>query len=129
MTWWQVKRRAPGWPRRRVLFWWTIVAGAIRLVGRLLYGARMRGTERIPRTGPVLYVANHQSHLDPPLVGSFVDGVGTFRCDDTWDGRPIVVRFLWSTGPEAPRWEQAFSADGGQSWETNWVMDFERVAG
>ncbi|MCA9712436.1 MAG: hypothetical protein KDK70_41790 [Myxococcales bacterium] len=68
-------------------------------------------------------------HLDPPLVGSFVDGVGTFRCDDTWDGRPIVVRFLWSTGPEAPRWEQAFSADGGQSWETNWVMDFERVAG
>jgi 1-acyl-sn-glycerol-3-phosphate acyltransferase len=72
MTWWQVQRRAPGWPRRRVLFWWTIVAGTIRLVGRVLYGARMRGIERIPRSGPVLYVANHQSHLDPPLIGSFV---------------------------------------------------------
>jgi hypothetical protein len=35
------------------------------------------------------------------------------------------VRFVWSQiyTPE-PRWEQAFSADGGQTWETNWIMEF-----
>ena len=40
-------------------------------------------------------------------------------------GRPILVRFTWSgvTTP-TPRWEQAFSDDGGETWETNWVMDF-----
>jgi hypothetical protein len=37
------------------------------------------------------------------------------------------VRFLWSrTAAPSPRWEQAFSADGGVSWETNWIMDFTR---
>ena len=38
---------------------------------------------------------------------------------------PIRVRFIWSgvTTP-TPRWEQAFSDDGGETWETNWVMDF-----
>ena len=34
--------------------------------------------------------------LDPPVVGGFKDGIGTFIADDTFDGRPILVRFLWS---------------------------------
>jgi hypothetical protein len=29
---------------------------------------------------------------------------------------------------DAARWEQAFSDDGGATWETNWTMDFARVA-
>jgi hypothetical protein len=65
--------------------------------------------------------------LDTPMVGRFVDGVGTFLADDTLDGRPIRVRFLWRAG-ETPRWEQAFSVDDGASWETNWTMDFVREA-
>jgi hypothetical protein len=66
--------------------------------------------------------------LDVPVVGSFVDGVGTFLANDTLNGQPIVVRFRW-TVPEAdqPRWEQAFSPDGGNTWEVNWVMDFRRA--
>lgn len=64
-------------------------------------------------------------HLDTPVVGGFSDGVGTFLADDTLDGRPIQVRFLWKVNPGAhPTWEQAFSADGGTSWETNWTMVF-----
>ena len=67
-------------------------------------------------------------HLDPPVVGGFVDGVGTFYADDTLAGRPIRVRFSWTvTDPTAPRWAQAFSADGGATWETNWHMDFVRA--
>jgi hypothetical protein len=66
--------------------------------------------------------------LDPPVIGSFSDDFGIFEGDDTFDGRPIRVRFTWSgiTTP-TPRWEQAFSDDGGETWETNWIMDFRRA--
>jgi hypothetical protein len=68
--------------------------------------------------------------LDPPLVGSFSGDVGVFHGDETWEGRPVRIRFVWSgvTTP-TPRWEQAFSADGGETWETNWVMEFTRAKG
>jgi len=63
------------------------------------------------------------------MVGAFEDGVGTFLCDDTFEGKVIKVRFLWKPlAAESCRWEQAFSEDGGKTWETNWVMDFTRPA-
>ena len=66
--------------------------------------------------------------LDPPVIGSFSGDTGIFEGTDTFEGRPIRVRFTWSrvTSP-TPRWEQAFSDDGGRTWETNWVMDFTRT--
>jgi len=67
------------------------------------------------------------THLDPPVVGSFKNGVGTFYADDTFKGKPIRVRYLWTNLSATPRWEQAFSEDGGKSWETNWTMDFIKV--
>jgi hypothetical protein len=64
--------------------------------------------------------------LDPPVFGGFTGDVGVFEGDDAFEGRPIRVRFTWSgVATRAPRWEQAFSADGGATWETNWVMEFE----
>lgn len=70
---------------------------------------------------------NTGGKLDVPVVGNFTDGVGTFECDDTYQGRPVRVRYQWSsTGTDEPRWEQAFSTDGGQSWEINWVATFTR---
>ena len=66
--------------------------------------------------------------LDPPVVGSFDGDTGSFQGADTFAGKPVLVRFEWSgvTTP-TPRWEQAFSDDGGKSWELNWVMEFTRV--
>jgi hypothetical protein len=66
--------------------------------------------------------------LDPPVLGGFDGDSGVFEGDDVLDGRPIRVRFTWSeiTTP-TPRWEQAFSDDGGETWETNWVMDSTRI--
>jgi hypothetical protein len=66
--------------------------------------------------------------LDPPVVGAFDGDVGVFEGEDIFNGRPILVRFTWSrvTTP-SPRWEQAFSDDGGRTWETNWITEFARV--
>jgi hypothetical protein len=67
--------------------------------------------------------------LDPPVVGGFRDGIGTFQCVDTFNGQPIIVRFTWSNITQTTcRWEQAFSPDGGETWETNWIMDSTRIA-
>jgi hypothetical protein len=63
--------------------------------------------------------------LDPPVIGSFSGDTGIFEGEDVFEGRPIIVRFLWSgVTTQTPRWEQAFSDDGGRTWETNWVMEF-----
>lgn len=66
--------------------------------------------------------------LDPPVKGRFVDGVGTFYSDGILNGKPTRTRFTWShiTATSA-RWEQAYSSDSGKTWETNWIMEFQRV--
>ena len=66
--------------------------------------------------------------LDVPMIGSFKHGLGEFYSQEVFEGRHIFSRFIWSEITTAScKWEQAFSADGGQTWETNWVMDFERA--
>jgi len=66
--------------------------------------------------------------MDPPVKGSFRNGVGTFYADDIENGKPIRIRLIWSkiTGTSC-HWEQAYSPDRGATWETNWVQDLERV--
>lgn len=67
-------------------------------------------------------------NLDPPMIGRFEGGVGIFHANHTFQDKPIQVRFIWSQiTPISCRWEQAFSDDGGESWETNWIMDFSRA--
>lgn len=83
-----------------------------------------------PATGKwaIYWADNRRGTLDPPVYGSFEGGTGTFEGRDTFEGRPILVRFLWSRVDTAtPRWEQAFSEDGGKSWETNWIMEMTRA--
>ncbi len=68
--------------------------------------------------------------LEPPVIGSFSGDVGMFECDDAFAGRPIRVRYTWSdVRTPTPHWEQAFSDDGGNTWETNWTADFARRGG
>ena len=72
--------------------------------------------------------SRHPYPLDPPVVGAFRDGVGTFFSNDTFNKKPIVVRYIWSDiTANSAKWQQAFSDDGGKTWETNWVMEFRRV--
>lgn len=62
----------------------------------------------------------------PATVGQFKDGRGEFYDQEDNNGRNIFVRYLWIASPDAPRWEQAFSLDGGKTWETNWIATFTR---
>lgn len=74
----------------------------------------------------IWWIDSRRTGLDAPMSGSFEKDVGTFFGKDQLNGKPIEVRFIWSIpSPGNPRWEQAFSADGGSSWETNWIMDFK----
>lgn len=64
----------------------------------------------------------------PPVVGHFENGVGEFFDHETFQGRPILVRYQWSRiTPRGGHFEQAFSTDEGKTWETNWINDLVRV--
>ena len=61
-------------------------------------------------------------------VGRFANGVGIFFADDTFEGKPIRVRGMFTPlTPRSMQWEQAFSPDGGRTWETNYVMHHTRI--
>lgn len=65
----------------------------------------------------------------PPSWGSFVDGVGTWDSEEKVDDKSMVYRGVWDRiTPKSCRWYQASSADGGQTWQTSWTMDWTRVA-
>jgi len=65
--------------------------------------------------------------LDIPQVGSFDGDIGRFYAKDVFDGKEIIVQFLWDkTDSDIPVWSQAFSADNGKTWEWNWYMTMTR---
>ena len=75
----------------------------------------------------IWWASDADGRLQPPVHGRFVDGRGEFHGDDEHEGTPVRVRYVWSRiTPVSARWEQAFSTDGGGTWETNWVMELER---
>jgi hypothetical protein len=78
----------------------------------------------------IYWASSKNAAPDPlPQVGQFHDGRGEFYGMDTLDGRAIYIRFVWTnTASAAPHFEQAFSADGGKTWEVNWITEQKRVA-
>jgi hypothetical protein len=77
-----------------------------------------------------LYWANaSQGVLTSPVsMGEFKDGRGEFYDQETLDGKIILVRHkFWNVTPKSYHFEQAFSADRGQTWEANWIADVTRT--
>lgn len=83
-------------------------------------------------------VAGHQWSLnwanqtngrfDVPTVGEFKNGRGEFFDQEMFEGRMILVRYVWSNiTPKSAHFEQSYSTDGGKTWEANWITDQTRV--
>lgn len=110
-----------------------ILGGFGNLEDNILYfpdgtfrAAAMRSYDKDSATWSIWWLdGRNPTMLDTPVRGGFKNGVGTFFAEDFLDGVPIRVRFIWQAKENRhPRWEQAFSRDGGASWETNWEMEF-----
>ena len=98
------------------------VAGHIEALTVRLYSPD--GAPVVASTGRTRRAAS----FDVPTVGEFKDGRGEFFDQEMFEGRSILVRYVWSNiTPKSAHFEQAFSTDGGKSWEVNWITDVTRV--
>lgn len=94
--------------------------------GRVL-GVTLRLFDPQTQLWSIYWSSSTRSTLDTPMVGRFEHGRGEFYDRETFEGRSIFSRFIWtSSGANTCRWEQALSPDGGRTWETNWTMDLIR---
>jgi hypothetical protein len=72
--------------------------------------------------------SSHGGSLGVPTVGDFKHGRGEFMDQETFNGRAILVRFVISDiTPDSCHFEQAFSDDGGKTWEVNWIATDTRI--
>jgi len=63
----------------------------------------------------------------PPVVGQFDGKRGEFYNQQMWEGRAVLVRYMWlDISPKSSRMEQSFSGDGGKTWEVNWICELSR---
>lgn len=75
----------------------------------------------------IYWADTNEVKLQVPQIGSFDNGIGEFFARDTFEEKPILVKFNWNvTDENSPVWSQAFSADEGETWEWNWYMYFSR---
>jgi hypothetical protein len=74
------------------------------------------------------WVSGSNGVVNEPMMGTFVDGVGTFTAVEDDDGVVMQARGVWDhITPTSCRWHQATSSDGGATWDTNWSMEWQRV--
>ena len=75
------------------------------------------------------FASSHDGSLTTPTVGEFKNGRGEFYDHEMLNGKTILVRFvIHDITPTSIRFEQAFSADEGKTWEVNWIATDTRIA-
>jgi hypothetical protein len=97
--------------------------------GEVRSGVTLRAYDAATQSWSIWWLdGSAPTKIDVPVVGRFENGVGTFYSDDTFKGKPIKVRFRWlNITSKTLQWEQAYSADGGKTWETNWIAYFTKT--
>jgi hypothetical protein len=74
------------------------------------------------------FASSNSGTLGVPMVGEFKNGRGEFYDQEEFNGKTIQVRFVFSSmTPTSGRSEQAFSDDGGKTWEVNWINNYTRL--
>jgi hypothetical protein len=93
-----------------------------------VHAMSMRLFNPISKEWSIYWSTDLTGSLDVPMIGGFQDGRGEFYSQEVYDGQHIYSRFIWSKiTANSCQWEQAFSIDGGKTWETNWIMEFVRA--
>ncbi len=93
------------------------------------HGASLRFFDPQTKLWSIYWATSTRGKLElPPEVGKFEDGVGHFYGDDVdAAGKPVKVRFTWTrASADHLHWDQAYSYDGGKTWQVNWTMEFTR---
>jgi hypothetical protein len=81
----------------------------------------------VSRQWSMNYAGSSSGVVETPSFGEFKDGRGEFYDQETYNGRAIFVRGVWSDiTPNSHRFEQSFSDDGGKTWEPNFVANLTR---
>jgi len=74
------------------------------------------------------FASSNGGTLSVPMIGEFKNGRGEFYDQESFNGRTILVRFVFSdVSATSGRDEQAFSDDGGKTWEVNWMNTHTRI--
>ena len=69
----------------------------------------------------------HTSQDNPKPAPASINESGLHDFDFLVGEWRVQHRRLMDT-PASAHWEQAFSPDGGKTWEVNWVMEFSRAS-
>jgi hypothetical protein len=78
----------------------------------------------------VSFASSRDGVLSPPAIGEFRNGRGEFYGQETVNGRTVLARSILSDiTANTYRLEQAYSSDGGTTWEVNWISLHTRVGG
>jgi hypothetical protein len=112
--------------------WWDGRAnvGELRVSGPAgkIEGMSVRLYDPASRQWKIHWASAADGLLGPAMVGGFKGNRGEFYNQEMLGPRAILVRFIFSgVSRQSFRLEQAFSADGGKSWETNWIANFTKV--
>jgi hypothetical protein len=92
-----------------------------------LEGLSLRLYSPISHQWSIWWSNSQDGTLGTPMIGQFKNGRGEFYDQELFQGMAIYVRFIFSDiTPTSFRLEQAFSADGGKTWEPNWIATFVR---
>ena len=120
--WYEVPSSSMGW----TYFNGAVSVDVIEFPTMSFRGLTIRLYDPVKQLWSIYWVRDDaDGKLEPPVRGRFdASGQGFFYGPDTFHGRPIEVRYHWDRN--LPTWEQSFSPDGGQTWESNWMMTFTR---
>jgi hypothetical protein len=92
-------------------------------------GAGLRLYNPQSRQWSLNWTSSSDGQLQPVMYGQFIQGRGEFFDHEVVDGKNVLVRNTFSDiTPDSSRFEQAYSADGGRTWEANWIMTFARAS-